>query len=151
VSDVRPGRGRWKGGAALPLGLFAAVQTFVLFARRDRFAVLFWWTSESWLLVTLLWLKNFALAGAAFFVFFRIARWTQTLPRVQARRACPRDDSASRVRHALLFAGILAAGVALRWIAPRQIPPGVWADALFEAAGALRQPGTIPRLGGQPL
>jgi hypothetical protein len=108
----------------LALGLFAAVQTFVFFARRDRFAVLFWWTSESWLLVTLLWLKDLALAAAAFFVFFRIARWTDTLPRVQGRWAssgdvirtrvqvrgtCPRDDSG--VRHALLFAGILAFGV----------------------------------------
>ena len=151
MSGVRPGRGRGKDGAALALGLFAAVQTFVFFARRDRFAVLFWWTSESWLLVTLLWLKDLVLAAAAFFVFFRIVRWTETLPRVQAGGASPRDDSSSRVRHSLLFAGILAAGVALRWIAPRQIPPGVWADALFEAEGALRHPGTIPWLGGQPL
>ena len=166
MSGVRPGRGRGKDGAALALGLFAAVQTFVFFARRDRFAVLFWWTSESWLLVTLLWLKDLVLAAAAFFVFFRIVRWTETLPRmgaggasprevirtrVQVRGTRPRDDSSSWVRHALLFAGILAAGVALRWIAPRQIPPGVWADALFEAEGALRHPGTIPWLGGQPL
>ena len=105
MSGVRPRRGRGKDGAALALGLFAAVQTFVFFARRDRFAVLFWWTSESWLLVTLLWLKDL----------------------------------------------VLAAGVTLRWIAPRQIPPGVWADALFESEGALRHPGTIPWLGGQPL
>jgi len=151
VSGDRPERGWGNDGAAVALGLFAAVQTFLLFARRDRFAVLFWWTSESWLLVTLLWLKNLALGAAAFFVFSRIARWTESLPRAQARGACPRDDSGSRVRHALLFAGILAIGVVLRWIAPRQIPPGVWADALFEAEGALRHPGSIPWLGGQPL
>jgi hypothetical protein len=146
VSEVRPGRGRREGGAALPLGLFAAVQTFVFFARRDRFALLFWWTSESWLLVSLLWLKDLALAAAAFFVFFRLVRWTETLP----DRPEP-DAPGSRLRHALLFAGILTAGVALRWIAPQQIPPGVWADSLFEAEGALRHPGNVPWLGGQPL
>jgi 4-amino-4-deoxy-L-arabinose transferase-like glycosyltransferase len=146
VSGVRPVPGRRKDGAAVALGLFAAVETVVFFARRDRFSVLFWWTSESWLLVALLWVKDLLLGAVAFFVFFRIARWTDSLPEP------PRPEgTASRRRHALLFAGILAAGVLLRWIAPRQIPPGVWADALFEAEGALRHPGAIPWIGGQPL
>jgi Dolichyl-phosphate-mannose-protein mannosyltransferase len=50
----------------------------------------------------------------------------------------------------VLFLAVLSAGVALRWIAPRQIPPGVWTDVLFEAEGALREPGRIPWLGGRP-
>ncbi|PYQ66880.1 MAG: hypothetical protein DMF54_06275 [Acidobacteria bacterium] len=151
MSGVPRQRGPGEDGAAVALALFAAIQTFVFFARRDRFAVLFWWTSESWLLVTLLWLKDLVLAGVAFFVFFRIARWTESLPRVEAGGAGSPHDAASRRRHVLLFAAILAGGVALRWIAPRQIPPGVWADALFEAEGALRHPGSIPWIGGQPL
>ncbi|HEY3172429.1 MAG TPA: glycosyltransferase family 39 protein [Thermoanaerobaculia bacterium] len=130
----------------MALGLFAAVQTFILFARRDRFAVLFWWTKESWLLVTLLWLKDLALAAAAFFVFFRIVRWSETLPDPPEP-----EDSGFRLRHALLFAGILAAGVAMRWVAPRQIPPGVWGDAPAEVEAALREPGRIPWFGGRPF
>src|SRR6185295_2705372 len=47
--------------AAVAVGIFAAIQTFVFFARRDRFSVLLWWTDESWLYVSLLWLKNLAL------------------------------------------------------------------------------------------
>jgi hypothetical protein len=145
VSDRLPRRGRKESGAAFGLGLFAAIQTFYFFARRDRFAVLFWWTRESWLLVALLWAKNLVLAGAAFFVFKWIARTTMALPEPAEKR----PDSVGR--HAFVFAGILMAGVALRWIAPRQIPPGVWVDVLHEAEGALREPWRISLLGGRPL
>ncbi len=141
----RPGRGRAFSGEAFGLALFAALQTLAFLARRDRFSVLFWWTRESWLYVALLWVKDLLLALAAFFVFLRIARWTERLP--ESERGSGRSASG----HALLFLAILAAGVALRWVAPRQIPPGVWADALFEAEGALRDPGHVPWLGGRPL
>ncbi|HEX9689992.1 MAG TPA: glycosyltransferase family 39 protein [Thermoanaerobaculia bacterium] len=141
-----PERGRRWGGEAVGLGLFAAVQTFVFFARRDRFPVLFWFTSETWLFVVLLWAKDLALASAAFFVFAWIAGSTLALP-----EPAQSERPGSRVRHALFAAAILAAGVALRWIAPRQIPPGAWADVLYEAEGALREPGRIPLAGGRPL
>ncbi len=135
-----------RSGTPIALGVFAAVQTFLLVAQRDRFAVLFWWTTESWLLVTLLWLKDLALAGLAFVAFRHLDIATASLPEpVEA------GDRASRIRHALLFAGVLAAGVALRFVSPRQIPPGVWYDALTEAEGALRDPGGIPWLGGRPF
>jgi len=147
VSADRPPPVRRWSAEAIAVGGFAAVQTFVFFARRDHFSVLLWWTRESWLYVSLLWLKDLALAAAAFFLFASIARATVALPD-PAEKLPDRD---SRLRHALLFAAILAAGVALRWLAPRQIPPGVWADALFEAEGALRDPGNIPWLGGRPL
>jgi hypothetical protein len=126
--------------------VFAAVQTFVFFARQDHFSVLLWWTRESWLLVLLLWMKDLALAAAAFFLFASLARATVALPE-------PTDPSGrrSRLTHALLFTAILAAGIAFRWIEPRQIPPGLWTDALFEAEGALRDPGNISWLGGRPL
>lgn len=137
---------RW-GAEAIAVGGFAAVQTFVFFARRDHFSILLWWTRESWLYVLLLWMKNLVLAAAAFFLFGNIARATVNLHE-PAERPLEREAG---LRHALLFTAILAAGVALRWLAPRQIPPGVWADALFEAEGALRDPGNIPWLGGRPL
>ena len=134
------------GGSALALGLFAAVQTFLFFARRDHFAVLLWWTKESWLLVTLLWLKDILLAALAFLAFRSLVVGTADLPNPSEP-----DDPGSRWRHALLFFGILGAGVVLRWVAPRQIPPGVWGDALYEAEAALRDPGRIPWYGGAPF
>lgn len=145
MSGGRPQRGREWSRAAIALGVFAAIQTFVFFARRDRFSVLFWWTSESWLLVTLLWCKDLALAAAAFLAFGTLAHRTEQLPEP------PESESRTTVRHALIFVAILAAGTALRWLAPRQIPPGVWADALFEAEGVLRDPGSVGWLGGRPL
>jgi 4-amino-4-deoxy-L-arabinose transferase-like glycosyltransferase len=134
------------GGAALALGLFAAFQTFLFFARRDHFAVLLWWTKESWLLVTLLWLKDLVLAAVAFVAFRSLVVATANSP-----EPAEPDDSGSRLRHALLLLGILAAGVALRWVAPAQVPPGVWGDALYEAEAALREPGQIPWYGGVPF
>jgi hypothetical protein len=145
VSGSRPQWGREWSRAAIALGVFAAIQTFVFFARRDRFSVLFWWTSESWLLVTLLWCKDLALAAAAFLAFGALAHRTGQMPEP------PESESRTTVRHALIFVAILAAGTALRWLAPRQIPPGVWADALFEAEGVLRDPGSAGWLGGRPL
>ncbi len=123
------------------IGLFAAVQTFVFFAQRDRFSVLFWWTGASWPYVALLWAKDLAFAGAAFFVFSWIARSTVALPE--------HPEGGSRARHALLLVALLVVGVVLRWIAPRQIPPGAWIDVPYEAEGALR--GQMPLLGGRPL
>jgi hypothetical protein len=134
----------FRSRAAIALGVFAAIQTFVFFARRDRFSVLFWWTSESWLLVTLLWLKDLALAAAAFLVFRSLAHATERLP------APAEPSSRKSLRHALLFVAILAAGTALRWVAPRQIPPGVWVDPLIEVHQILRHPGSNGWLGGWP-
>jgi hypothetical protein len=130
-------------GAAL-VGTFAAAQTFLFFARRDHFAILFWWTRESWLLVTLLWVKDLGLAVAAFLLFRYLTRKTVALPE-------PGEDRGRDPGHALLFLAILAAGVALRWIAPRQIPPGVWGDSLYEAEAGLRNPGGTPWYGGVPF
>jgi hypothetical protein len=144
VKVSRPRWGREWSRAAIAIGAFAAIQTFVFFARRDRFSVLFWWTSESWLLVTLLWLKDLALAAAAFLGFGALANATERLHE-------PEDPRTPDWTHSLVFALLLAAGIALRWLAPRQIPPGVWADALFEAEGVLRDPGSVGWLGGRPL
>ena len=142
TSEVHP-KGRFEG-AAVTVGIFAAVQTFLFFARRDHFAVLVWWTRESWLLVTLLWVKDLGLAAVAFFLFRYLTRKTAALPE-------PVEGTGRDSRHALLFLGILTAGVALRWIAPRQIPPGVWGDSLYEAEAGLRNPGGTPWYGGAPF
>jgi len=144
VSGARPPRGREWSRTAIALGVFAGIQTFVFFARGDRFAVLFWWTSESWLLVLLLWLKDLALGAVAFLAFGSLINATERLhDSKEPKRAGP--------GHYSLFSLVLAAGVVLRWVAPRLIPPGVWADALFEAEGALRDPGNVGWIGGRPL
>lgn len=143
MTGDRPATGRGaRAPEAIALGLFAALQTFLLFSSRDRFSILFWWTGESWPYVAALWLKNLLLASVAFVVFVWLVRITLGLP--------PPEKRASRLNHALLFLAILAAGIALRFIAPRQIPPGVWVDALFEAEGVLREPGRVAWLGGLP-
>jgi hypothetical protein len=131
-------------GAVPALGIFAAAQTFLFFARRDHFAVLFWWTRESWLLVTLLWMKDLGLAAVAFLLLRYLARKTAVLPE-------PADGAGRGSGHVLLFIAILATGVALRWIAPQQIPPGVWGDSLYEAEAGLRNPGETPWYGGVPF
>ena len=136
---------RWNG-ESIALGLFAGLHTFLFFARQDRFAVLSWWTRETWAYVSLLWIKDLLLGAAAFFAFAEVARLTGRLPLPPGEGR----GEGGRVREVLLFLAILAAGVVLRWIAPRQIPPGVWTDALHEAEGALREPGRIPWLGGRP-
>jgi hypothetical protein len=141
----RPASRRWSG-EAIGVGLFAAIQTFVYFARRDRFSVLFWWTGDSWSYVSALWLKDLALAALAFVVFAEIVRATLAIG-----DGAPRSDESSRARDAVLFGVVLAAGILLRWIAPRAIPPGVWSDILIESEGALRHPGDVPWLGGTPL
>jgi hypothetical protein len=145
VTGERALRRRWNG-EPLAMGLFAAIQTFFLFAHEDRFAVLFWWTGDSWPYVGALWLKDLALAAATFVVFAEVVHLTFALPEVLES-----DDRRSRFRYAMLLAAILAAGVALRWVAPRQIPPGVWDDAVYEAQVALRQPGAVPWFGGAPF
>jgi 4-amino-4-deoxy-L-arabinose transferase-like glycosyltransferase len=142
VLSVVTEKRRFEGGA-FAVGIFAAVQTFLFFARRDHFAILFWWTPESWLYVTLLWVKDLGLAIAAFLLFRYLVRKTAALPEPA--------ESSGGPGHALLCVGMLAAGVALRWIAPRQIPPGVWGDSLYEAEAGLRHPGATPWYGGVPF
>ena len=110
MSGARPPRGREWSRTAIALGVFAGIQTFVFFARRDRFAVLFWWTSESWLLVLLLWLKDLALGAVAFLAFGFLINATERLhDSKEPKRAGP--------GHYSLFALVLGAGVVLRWVA----------------------------------
>lgn len=130
-------------GARVFFALFVAVQTFVLLSRADRWEVLFFVTRETWLLVLLLWMKNLsvaALAGAAFAFVLRRAR---ELPETAGSRATP----------PLVALGVGAAilGLALRWVFPETIPPGLWFDPPFEARALLEHPGEIPWIGGVPL
>jgi hypothetical protein len=124
-------------------GIFVAVQTFVFFARADRFEVLFWWTRETWLLLVLLWLKNLALAAAAGVVFTLLLRRARKLPEAGDRKPAP-------LLVALAVLAVLA-GLALRWVLPGEIPPGLWFDPPFEARFLLEHPGAVPWIGGVPL
>ncbi len=135
--------GRGRGGTAAVFGLFVAVQAFAWLARQDRWEVLFFVTRETWLLVLLLWAKNLLLAALAGFAFLLLVRLAGTLPEPAEKRAGP----------PLLALALLAVslGIALRWIFPEQIPPGLWFDPPFEARALLRNPGGVPWIGGVPL
>ncbi len=139
MSDAR----RPPGRAAVLFGLFVALQTFVLLSRADRWEVLFFVTRETWLLVVLLWLKNLsvgAVAGAAFTVVLRRAR---ELPGTAGSKPAPLLVA--------LGAGAAVLGLALRWVFPETIPPGLWFDPPFEARALLEHPGELPWIGGTPL
>jgi hypothetical protein len=124
-------------------GAFAAIQTFALLAEADRWAVLLDFTRETWLLVLLLWLKNLAIAAAAgalaSFLLGRAAR----LPEPQSKRPAP-------PLVAVAIAAVLT-GIALRWVYPEGIPPGLFVDPPLEARALLLHPGGVPWSGGIPL
>jgi len=136
------------GRAAVLFGLFVALQTFVLLARRDRWEVLFFFSQETALLVALLWFRNAGLAAAAGALAGWILRRT-----VEGPGGNPAD---ARGLHAgpggaalLLF--VAAAGIPLRWIAAGLVPPGLWVDTLYETLPVLREPARLSWAGATPL
>src|SRR5512140_2098122 len=122
---------------------FVFLETFVFLAREDRWAVLFFFTKETWLLVTLLWLKNLALALLAAALFAALVSVAEILERTPS----------PRVTRGVLAVVLLAAGigVALRFAWPETIPPGLWFDPPFEARALLERPDGLPWIGGAPL
>jgi hypothetical protein len=122
---------------------FVAVETFVFLAREDRWAVLFFFTKETWLLVTLLWVKDVALALLAAVLFAALVSATERLERPPVPRA-----TRGVLAVALFASGI---GVALRFAFPEMIPPGLWFDPPFEARALLERPDGLPWIGGAPL
>lgn len=125
---------------------FVAVETFVFLAREDRWAVLFFFTKETWLLVTLLWVKDVALALLAAVLFAALVSATERLERAP-------ELAAPRATRVVLLVALLAAGigVALRFAFPEWIPPGLWFDPPFEARALLERPDGLPWIGGAPL
>ncbi|MDL2719022.1 MAG: glycosyltransferase family 39 protein [Acidobacteriota bacterium] len=111
-------------------GGFAALQTFFFLARRDRFAVLFWWTGETWLYVLLLWLKDLALAAAAGFLAARLlALVTEAAAREEREPPAP----FRLIVEAACVVPALAFGIVLRWIFLEWNPPGLWVDVVYAA------------------
>ncbi|MEO8587258.1 MAG: glycosyltransferase family 39 protein [Acidobacteriota bacterium] len=111
-------------------GGFAALQTFFFLARRDRFAVLFWWTGETWLYVLLLWLKDVALAAAAGFLAARLlALVTEAAAREERGPPAPLRP----IVEAASVVPALALGIVLRWIFLAWNPPGLWVDVVYAA------------------
>jgi hypothetical protein len=122
---------------------FVFVETFVFLARADRWGVLLYFTPETWLYVSLLWIKNVALALLAASVFAALVRGTARLER---------DPRPSSTRGAIAIA-IAAAGIgiALRFAWPENLPPGLWFDPPYEARALLVRPEGLPWIGGIPL
>lgn len=131
------------GRAAVLFGLFAAIQTFALLAEADRWGVLLFFTRETWLLLLLLWLKNLALAAGAGVVAAFLLRRAADL-------AEPPGGKPSPLLVALAIAAVLV-GLALRWVFPDQIPPGLFVDPPLEARALLLHPNGVPWTGGIPL
>jgi hypothetical protein len=130
-------------GAERAFAILILVETFVFLAREDRWEVLFFFTSETWLYIALLWLKNVALALLAAAVFTALVRGTARLE-IDPRPAATRGVLAV----ALAAAGI---GIALRFAWPEDLPPGLWFDPPFEARALLVGPEGLPWIGGVPL
>ena len=130
-------------GATLVFSAFVALETFIFFAREDRWGVLFYFTSETWLYITLLWIKNIGLALLAGLLFTALVKWTARLET---------DPPALSTRGVLAVALVASgAGVALRFLWPELYPPGVWFDPPFEARALLVKPDGLPWVGGVPL
>lgn len=111
-------------------GVFAALQTFVWLARRDRFEVLLWWTGETWLYVLLLWLKDLALAGAAGLLAACLLR---LVTGAAAREGRDPPTPLRPLTEAAWVLPILALGAGLRWIFAAWNPPGLWVDVVYAA------------------
>lgn len=129
--------------AARLFGVFVFVQTFALLAEADRWAVLLDVTRETWPYVLLLWVKNLALASAAGALGGVLAARAAGLPEPPGGRPAPRLV-------ALASAAVLA-GIALRWVFPGEIPPGLFVDPPLEARALLLDPDGVPWTGGTPL
>jgi hypothetical protein len=132
--------------ARILFSAFVAVETFVFLARDDRWGVLFFFTKETWLLVSLLWVKDVALALLAATLFAALVSAAERLERGTEARA--REATHGVVAVAFLAAGI---GIALRFAWPETIPPGLWFDPPFEARALLEKPHGLPWIGGAPL
>ena len=129
------------------VALFAALETLLLLIRHDRPEVLFWWDAQGWPLVLGLWLRDLALAVAAFLAVRLLIRTLLAEPVAAAERTA----YAVRLTVAAALAAVLltGAGIALRWILPAAIPPGLWEDSVLDAEGVLRRPHGLPWLGGE--
>lgn len=128
-------------------GGLAALQTFFFLAKRDRFAVLFWWTGESWLYILLLWLKDLALAAAAgFLAASLLALVTDAAAREERDPPAPLRP----IVEAACVVPVLALGIVLRWIFLAWNPPGLWVDVVY-AARPLFGGAPVPPWGASPF
>ncbi len=123
--------------------LLVFFETFLFLARADRWEVLFYVTRETWPWIALLWIKDVALSLLAAAAFAALLRVTARLEQATSGSATPGALSV-----ALLALGT---GVALRFLWPEMIPPGLWFDPPFEARALLLDPGRLPWIGGVPL
>jgi hypothetical protein len=124
-------------------GAFIAIQTFTLLVRIDGPSVVFWWDAVAWPVILFYWVKDLGLAMAAGWLAARLLR---LVVGADARM----ETAAGGSHRPLLLAGVIAAGIALRFLAPESIPPGIWYDAPAEIHALLQNPDGIGWLGGTP-
>lgn len=136
------------GRAAVVFGLFVAVQTFAGLARGDRWEVLFFFTGETWLHVSLLWLRNVGLAAAAGLLAGWVLRRTLAIPEDGPGSA---EWPSAGARETALVLLVATAGVPLRWIAADLVPPGLWVDIPYETLPVLLEPARGLWAGVTPL
>lgn len=128
---------------ATSFGVFVTLQLLAVLVRLNRH-VLFWWDDAPLVFVAFSWtwvLAQSAVGGLA-------AAWLagKVEPLLLEKNASERAGLA--VAGVTLLAAI---GVALRFVAPTSVPPGVWLDVLAEAERLLRTPQDVPWFGGTPL
>ena len=128
---------------AAAFGAFVALHLLAALVRVYRH-VLFWWGDAPSVFVVLSWTWVLAQAAAGGLAAAWLAGRIEPL--------LPEKNGSERA--GLAFAGVTlvtAIGVALRFVAPVSVPPGVWLDVFLEAERLLRSPQDVPWLGGTPL
>lgn len=128
---------------ATAFGVFVTLQLLAVLVRLHRH-VLFWWHDAPLVFVAFSWTWVFAQAVVGGLAAAWLARKVEPL--------LLEKNTSERAGFAVAGVTLLAAiGVALRFVAPVSIPPGVWLDVIAEAERLLRSPQDVPWLGGTPL
>ncbi len=128
---------------ATAFGVFVTLQLLAVLVRLHRH-VLFWWHDAPLVFVAFSWTWVFVQAAVGGLAAAWLAGKVEPL--------LPEKDPSERAGFAVAGVALLAAiGVALRFVAPVSIPPGVWLDVIAEAERLLRSPQDVPWLGGTPL
>lgn len=128
---------------ATSFGVFVTLQLLAVLVRLNRH-VLFWWNDAPLVFVAFSWTWVLAQSAAGGLAAAWLAGRIEPL--------LPEKNASERAGLAVAGVTLLATiGVALRFVAPTSIPPGIWLDVVMEAERLLRTPQDVPWLGGTPI